>query len=79
MVQRIIHTWMVVNVRTGECRCVKKLRATLKPSELAIEVKLDVEVPEQPILKAEGKITLSKQQVSNMIIESMTDETKENP
>jgi hypothetical protein len=74
--KKAIETWLVVNVKTGNCRCVKKMSAqrTLKnASDVAIQIKLDIEVPEQPILKAEGKITLSKTQISNMMIEQLTD------
>ena len=73
---KIVETWLVVNVKSGTCRCVKKVnpQRTLKnASDIAIKIKLDIEIPEQPILKAEGKITLSKTQISNMMLEQLTD------
>lgn len=77
MVQKIVNTWLVVDVRTGNCRCVKKLRPMSKATELAINLKLNIDVPEQPILKAEGNISLSKTHLSNMVIESLTDASEE--
>ena len=50
MVQKIVRTWLVVDVRTGNCRCVKKLRPLKKASELAIDLKLNIDVPDQPVL-----------------------------
>jgi hypothetical protein len=77
MVQKIVNTWLVVDVKTSDCRCVKKLRPLKKASELAINLKLNIDVPEQPILKAEGNISLSKTQLSNMVIEALTDSSEE--
>ena len=77
MVQKIVRTWLVVDVRTGNCRCVKKLRPLKKASELAIDLKLNIDVPDQPVLKAEGNISLGKTQLANMIIEELTDASQE--
>jgi hypothetical protein len=77
MVQKIVRTWLVVDVRTGNCRCVKKIRPLSKATELAIDLKLNIDVPEQPVLKAEGNITLSKTQLNNMVIEGLTDQSQE--
>lgn len=77
MVQKVINTWLVVDVKSGNCRCVKRIRPLTKATELAINLKLNIDVPEQPILKAEGNISLSKTQLSNMIIEELTDASQE--
>jgi len=77
MVQKVINTWLVVDVKTGNCRCVRKLRPLTKASELAINLKLNIDVPDQPILKAEGNISLGKTQLSNMMIETLTDASQE--
>lgn len=75
--QKIIKTWMIVNVKNGECRCIKKLKQLRNASEVAVEIKLNVTVPEQPVLKAEGSIVLGASQVANMMIENITDQTQE--
>jgi transcription antitermination factor NusG len=76
--ERVISGWLIVNVSTGKMRAVKKLsKKKLSASEIAIELKLNVNIPEQPILKAEGTITLSKTHLANMMIESLTDESEE--
>jgi hypothetical protein len=77
MVQKIVNTWLVVDVKSGACRCVRKLRPLTKASELAINLKLNIDVPEQPILTAEGNISLGKTQLSNMMIETLTDASQE--
>lgn len=77
MVQKIINTWLIVNVKSGDCRCVKKLRPLTNASELAINLKLNIDVPEQPVLKAEGNISLSKTQLANMMIEALTDQSEQ--
>jgi hypothetical protein len=76
--ERVINGWLIVNVSTGKMRAVKKLsKKKLSASEIAIELKLNVNIPEQPILKAEGTITLSKTHLANMMIESLTDESED--
>ena len=76
MVLKTIDGWLIVNVSKGTMRCIKKMnpqRTFKNASDIAIKIKLDVEIPEKPLLKAEGKITLSKTQISNMMIEQLTD------
>jgi len=70
-------SWLIVDYNSGKFRVSKRNPKKLKAAEIAIELKLDIEVPDKPILKAEGKITLSKTQISNMIIEKLTDASEE--
>jgi hypothetical protein len=75
--EKIVKGWLIVDVQKGNMRTVKRIgKKPMKASEIAIELKLDIEVPEKPILKAEGKITLSKTQLANMMIEQLTDESE---
>jgi len=73
MIQKKINTWLIVNTKTGVCRIIKRIKPIANPHEIAINLILDIDIPEQPILKAEGKISLSGAQVNNMIIEELTD------
>lgn len=74
--EKIVKGWLIVDVQKGSMRTVKKVNRTMKASEIAIEIKLDIEVPEKPILKAEGKITLSRTHLANMMIEQLKDESE---
>ena len=42
-------TWMILDYKTGRFRLIKR-KNKLKPSEIAIDVSLNVEVPEEPIM-----------------------------
>jgi|WetSurMetagenome_2_1015567.scaffolds.fasta_scaffold42505_8 hypothetical protein len=77
MENKVFNTWLVCDYRSGKFRVSKRKPKKMKASEIAIDVKLNIEIPEDPILKAEGHITLSKTQLANMIIESLTDASEE--
>ena len=77
MTEKIFTSWLVVDYRSGKFRLSKKKPKGLKASEIAIDLKLNIEIPEEPSLKAEGKITLSKTQISNMVIEQLSDASEE--
>jgi len=71
--------WIVVDYKTGKLRTMKKLvnKNKLKASEIAVELSLNIEIPEHPQLKAEGKIVLSSTHVANMVLEQLTDASEE--
>lgn len=73
MIKKKINSWLVVNTKSGECRVLKKIKPLTNAHEVAINLVLDIEIPEQPVLKAEGKITLSGTQVNNMIIQELSE------
>lgn len=61
-------TWLVLDYKSGRFRVNKKRPTDVKASELAIEVKLNVKIPEPPILKAIGEIQLSETKATQMLI-----------
>ena len=63
-------TWVILNYKTGKFRLIKR-KSKLKPSEIAIDVKLNVEVPEEAIMKAEGNIKLSSAKLAEMTLEEL--------
>jgi len=63
-------TWMILNYRTGHFRVIKR-KNKLNPSEIAIDVSLNVEIPEEAIMKAEGNITLSASKLAEMTLEEL--------
>lgn len=66
-------TWLILCYRTGTFKVAKKRPKTLKASDIPIDVRLNVKIPEQPIMKARGEIELSSTQVKEMIIENLED------
>ena len=74
--EKIIRGWIIIDYRTGTMRVAKRLRGTrgsVKASEVPIEVSIKVEIPEQPLLKAEGTIKLSQTHLSEMILEAIAE------
>lgn len=61
-------TWLILDYKTGKFRVTKKRPDNLKASDLPIELKLNVKIPEKPILKAQGEITLNETKATEMII-----------
>jgi hypothetical protein len=64
-------TWLVVDWKSGQFRVCKKKPDRLKSSEIPIDIKLNVQIPETPVLKAHGEITLSQAKVNEMILEEL--------
>ena len=64
-------TFLVLDYRTGNFRVAKKKPTKIKASEIPIDVRLNVKIPEQPIMKARGTIELDTQKVKEMIIENL--------
>ena len=78
MEEKIIKGWLIVDYKSGGMRCAKKLKGTrssLKLSEIPVGISIKVQVPEEPILKAEGTIKLSQTQISAMIIDGIAEPT----
>lgn len=66
-------TWLVLDYKTGRFRVTKKRPDKLKGSDIPIDIRLNVKIPEQPIMKARGSIELSTTQVKEMILENLED------
>ena len=64
-------TWLILDYKSGGFRVNKKRPDKLRASEIPINVKLNVKIPEQPIMKATGEIVLSEVQVKEMILENL--------
>lgn len=75
MDEKIVRGWLIVDYKSGNMKIVKRLtRASAsKATEIPIEISLKIEVPDKPILKAEGEIKLSQTQIANMVIESLSE------
>jgi hypothetical protein len=75
-------TWIVINVSTGKFRVLspkislKNLKSKLKPTEVPIDLTLNVEVPETPILKAQGEIKLTQVQISELLLSEIEENEK---
>ena len=66
-------TWLVLDYKTGNFRVTKKKPEKIKASDIPIDVRLNVKIPEQPIMKARGSIELDTHKVKEMILENLED------
>ena len=64
-------TWLILDYKNGRFRVTKKRPDKSKASEIPIDIRLNVKVPEQPIIKARGSIELNTTQVKEMILENL--------
>ena len=71
MINKKFKGYLVLNWKTGEMKIYKKGYKELKQFEVALELNLDVEIPNNPIPVASGTITLSEQQVSKLTVDSL--------
>lgn len=77
-----IKTWLIVNARTAKFRVLspkitlKNLKSKLKPAEIPIDLTLNIDVPETPILKAYGEIKLTQVQISELLLEEIEEDDK---
>ncbi len=66
-------TWMILDYKTGKFRVTKKKPDRIKASDIPIDIRLNVKIPEQPIMKARGSIELDTHKVKEMILENLED------
>lgn len=70
-VEKEFKTWLVLNYRTEEFRLNKKKPRKIHPSEIAIDLKIKVKIPKEPIMKARGYIELDTLKVKEMIMDTL--------
>jgi hypothetical protein len=76
--------WIIVDVKSGKFRVLspklslKNLNSKLKPAEIPIDLTLNIDVPQTPILKAQGEIKLSQVQISELLLEEIEEDTNKN-
>jgi hypothetical protein len=63
-------TWLIVDWKTSRVRTVKR-KGKIKPTEIAIELDLDVVIPDEAIMKAKGTIELSQTKVNDLVLEEL--------
>ena len=76
-----LKTYLIADYRSGEFKVMKLdpiKSGKLAPFEIPIEIKINVEIPERRMMKAEGKITLSSTKIKGMIIAGMELEDEKN-
>ena len=73
MTEKEFKTWLVLDYKTGSFRTTKKKPTQVKASEIPIDVKLNVKIPTQPIMKARGSIELDSYKIKEMILENLED------
>jgi hypothetical protein len=76
-------TWIIVDVKSGKFRVLspkislKNLKSKLKHTEIPIDLTLNVDVPETPILKAQGEIKLSQVQISELLLSEIEEDDED--
>ena len=68
--KRTFKTWLLLDYKTSKFRVIRKL-GKLKPTEIAIDLSLDVSVPKAVTLKAHGNIELSTAKVNDIVLEEL--------
>jgi len=63
-------TWIILNIKTGQFRVIKR-KGTLKPSEVSIDLSLEVILPKPAMMVAKGKIELSSAKMADMTLEEL--------
>jgi hypothetical protein len=83
MVKRELKTWLIANAKDGKFRLLspkmtaKQLKSRLKSTEIPINLTLNVDFPEQPIMKAHGEIKLSQTEINNFILSEIEEDEGE--
>ena len=67
---RNFRTYLVLDYKTKKFRVLRKL-GKLKPTEIAIDLSLDVSIPKAIMLKAHGTIELSTAKVNDIVLEEL--------
>lgn len=67
------NTWLVLDWKTGKFKVNKKKPYKFKISEIPIEMKLNVEIPEQQTFEAKANIILTSSKASEILISMIGD------
>jgi len=70
-IEKTFKTWIILNYKTGQFRVIKKLMKRLNPSEVAIDLSLDVVLPKESMIVAKGHIELSSAKMATMTLEEL--------
>jgi hypothetical protein len=84
MVKKEFRSWVIVDAKSGKFRVLspkttlKQMKAKMKPTEIPIDLTMNIEVPEQPIMKAHGEIKLSQMEISTLVLSEMEEDDDPN-
>lgn len=71
---------LLVDWKTGKARVTKKIiknKTKVKPTEIPINLKLNISVPETPVFKAEGNIIIQPIKMNEIILEAIEEKDGE--
>ncbi len=71
MTTKEFKTWIIVNYKTGQFKVMKRKPSKLGPSEIPIDMKLNIVIPETPTIRAHGEVVISETKVKEMMLESL--------
>ena len=67
---RNFRTYLVLDYKTKKFRVISKLRK-MKPTEIAINLSLDIFIPKAVMMQAHGTIELSTPKVNEIVLEEL--------
>lgn len=73
-IEKTFKTWIILNYKTGQFRIIKKLVKQLSPSEIAIDLSLDVLLPKPAVMVAKGTIQLSSAKMASITLEELEED-----
>jgi len=82
--KKVLKTWLIADAKTGKFRLMspkttlKNLKSKLKHTEIPIDLTFNVDVPEQPIMKAHGEIKLSQTEISELTLSEIEEDDNPN-
>ena len=62
---------LVVNYKNGKFKLFKKKAKNLTSVEIPIKFELEIEIPDMPELQVSGKITLSDEKITKLVLEEL--------
>lgn len=71
MTTKEFKTWMTVNYKTGQFKLMKRRPTKIGPSEIPIDMKLNIVIPETPVIHAHGEVEISETKVKEMMLEAL--------
>lgn len=62
-----IDSWLIVDYHKGTVCVGKRLTKALKATEMPVRLKINIEIPDKPQLKAEATIRLSREEITELM------------
>ena len=71
MVMKTFEGKLVLNLKTGEFRAVKRAPHTTSHNELVVNFKIDVDEPDPQEVNMDAKVKISRKQFNAVVLDSL--------